>query len=125
MRRARRVGPAHRGRARARLGRIIMTSIAWIGLGKLGLPMARRLVEAGHRVAGYDRDPNRLALGRGAAIATEGGDDLRRYDLVFTSLPDDAALRAATTGDSGLLARMREGAILAETSTVSVEASEV
>jgi 3-hydroxyisobutyrate dehydrogenase-like beta-hydroxyacid dehydrogenase len=102
-----------------------MTSIAWIGLGKLGLPMARRLVEAGHRVAGHDRDPARLALARASGIASGDGDDLRGHDLVFTSLPDDKALRAVATGERGLLARMRKGAILAETSTVSIEVSEL
>ena len=44
-------------------------------------------------------------------------------DVVFTSLPDDRALRAAILGENGLLTAMREGAVLAETSTVSPDAS--
>ncbi len=38
-----------------------MTTIAFIGLGAMGRPMARRLVEAQHRVVGYDLNPRRSA----------------------------------------------------------------
>jgi 3-hydroxyisobutyrate dehydrogenase-like beta-hydroxyacid dehydrogenase len=98
-------------------------TIGWVGLGKLGLPMAARLASSGQAVTGYDRDEGRMALAseRGVALATMI--EAAGSDVVFTSLPDDKALHAAILGDNGLLAAMREGAVLAETSTVSPDAS--
>lgn len=99
--------------------------VAWIGLGKLGGPMAARLVEARHRVRGYDRDQVRReeAAARGVAAAASLADAVGERPVVFSSLPDDAALLAVGLGPAGLVATMARGAILVETSTVSVEAS--
>ena len=100
-------------------------SIGWVGLGKLGLPMAGRLAAAGYGVAGYDRDRSRIALAgaRGLVPAATPTAAVADKDVVFASLPDDGALRTAALGEAGLLARMRPDAILVETSTVSPEAS--
>lgn len=94
-------------------------TIGWIGLGKMGLPISARLAAAGRDVAGHDRDQGRIAAASdggvkpAASLAGAAG-----RDIVFTSLPDDGALRAlALSGD--LFAAMRQGAILVETSTVS------
>ncbi|HEV7326810.1 MAG TPA: NAD(P)-dependent oxidoreductase [Bosea sp. (in: a-proteobacteria)] len=94
-------------------------TIGWIGLGKMGLPIASRLAAAGHDIAGFDRDQRRIAE------AVEGGvkpaatlADAARRDIVFTSLPDDKVL-AAVALSGGLFDAMREGAVLVETSTVS------
>jgi 3-hydroxyisobutyrate dehydrogenase-like beta-hydroxyacid dehydrogenase len=102
-----------------------MTRIGWIGLGKLGLPMAQRLATAGYAVTGFDRDPARLATAGASGVAPANGmqNAAAGAQVVFTSLPDDHVLRAVTMGDDGLLQSMAEGAILAETSTVSVEVS--
>jgi 3-hydroxyisobutyrate dehydrogenase-like beta-hydroxyacid dehydrogenase len=99
-------------------------TIGWVGLGKLGLPMAARLASSGQTVTGYDRDRDRIALAseRGVAPAPAIA-AAAASDIVFTSLPDDRALHAATLGQNGLLSTMREGAVLAETSTVSPDAS--
>ncbi|AWN53071.1 NAD(P)-dependent oxidoreductase [Methylobacterium sp. 17Sr1-1] len=99
----------------------------WIGLGKLGAPMAghlaRHLVAAGQPLLALDRDPGRLAAVPGAEAATL--DRIADCSLVITSLPDDASLRAVALGAEGLLARMRRDAVLVETSTVSPETSAV
>jgi 3-hydroxyisobutyrate dehydrogenase len=61
--------------------------LAFIGLGTMGLPMARHLLDAGHDVVGLDLDPERAtALGGRTAdsVATAVGD----ADVAFTSLPD-------------------------------------
>jgi 3-hydroxyisobutyrate dehydrogenase-like beta-hydroxyacid dehydrogenase len=94
-------------------------TIGWIGLGKMGLPIASRLAAAGHDIAGFDRDQQRIAE------AVEGGvkpaatlADAAGRDIVFTSLPDDKVL-AAVALSGGLFDAMREGAVLIETSTVS------
>jgi 3-hydroxyisobutyrate dehydrogenase-like beta-hydroxyacid dehydrogenase len=99
--------------------------IAWIGVGKMGLPMAARLVQAGHRVRGFDPDRNRLAraLEQGIEAAASSAAAVAGCGVVFTSLPDDAALRATMLGPSGLLAAMAAKTVLVETSTVSAGAS--
>ncbi|WEX11071.1 NAD(P)-dependent oxidoreductase [Chelativorans sp. AA-79] len=99
-------------------------AISWIGLGKLGLPIAARIAEAGYRVTGYDPAGTRLeiAAGRGIARAASMG-EAAVGDVVFSCLPDDKALRSAALGEAGLLSRMRDGATFIEISTVSPEVS--
>lgn len=98
---------------------------AWIGLGKLGLPMAARL--AGEfSVTGYDRSEERLALAaeRGIGRADNLASAVADASVVFVSLPDDRALRAAVLADGALLSHLSSGTILVETSTVSVHVSQ-
>jgi 3-hydroxyisobutyrate dehydrogenase-like beta-hydroxyacid dehydrogenase len=99
-------------------------TVGWIGLGKLGLPIATRIAGAGYSVTGDDASPARLALaaerGIGHAPNLEGA---ASQDIVFTCLPDDKVLLAATLGDAGLLAAMGPDSIYVEASTVSPEAS--
>jgi 3-hydroxyisobutyrate dehydrogenase-like beta-hydroxyacid dehydrogenase len=99
-------------------------TIGWIGLGKLGLPIAARLVEAGYTVAGCDTAPERLTLAAGKGIAAAMGlKAVAGQDIVFSCLPDDKTLRCATLGNGGLLGLMRQGGTFVEISTVSPEAS--
>lgn len=100
-------------------------SIGWIGVGKMGLPMAALIVKAGHDVTAFDPNRSRLAAAgeqgiRAAASATEA---VAGKTVVFTSLPDDAALRATVLGPQGLLQTMAARSVLIETSTVSAEIS--
>ncbi len=99
--------------------------VGWIGLGKLGLPMAARIAAAGCRVVGYDRDPTRMTAATKAGIAAASGPEAMLADvtLVFTSLPDDTALEAAFLGTNGIVALAAPGTIIVETSTVSAGAS--
>lgn len=99
---------------------------AWIGLGKLGLPMAARLAGGGYRVRGYDRSAERLkvAAKRGVESAADVAAAVRDCPAVFVSLPDDRALRAAILAEGGLLSHLSGGTVLVETSTVSVHASQ-
>ena len=99
-------------------------TIGWIGLGKMGLPIAVRLAEAGHDVAGFDRSQAQIAaaslkgVSPAATLAAAAG-----RDVVVSSIPDDAALKTLALPGDGLLAAMRPGAVWIETSTVSPEAS--
>lgn len=94
---------------------------AWIGLGKLGLPMAARLVAGGYKVKGYDRSDARMALAAEAGVesAADVATAVEECGVVFVSLPDDTALRAATLTENALMSHLRDGMILVETSTVS------
>lgn len=93
--------------------------IAWIGLGRIGLPMAARLVAAGFEVKGFDIAAERraAAAGRGIKSQSSAGDALAGASLVFTSLPTEAALLEA------LREPLPPGALLVETSTIGPEVS--
>jgi 3-hydroxyisobutyrate dehydrogenase-like beta-hydroxyacid dehydrogenase len=99
--------------------------IAFIGSGKMGLPMSMLVAKAGYTVTAFDQSAARLAAAReqGISVATSPADAVSGRAVVITSLPDDAALRAVMLGPAGLIAAMAPRSILIETSTVSAEAS--
>jgi 3-hydroxyisobutyrate dehydrogenase-like beta-hydroxyacid dehydrogenase len=100
-------------------------NVAWIGVGKMGLPMSALVARAGYAVTAFDRSEARLAAvrGQGISIASSPAEAVSRRPVVITSLPDDAALRAVMFGPQGLVQAMAPKSILIETSTVSAEVS--
>jgi 3-hydroxyisobutyrate dehydrogenase-like beta-hydroxyacid dehydrogenase len=100
-------------------------SVAFIGIGKMGLPMSKLIAKAGYAVATFDQSAARLAEARehGITIASSPADAANGRPVVITSLPDDTALRAVMLGPTGLIGAMAPKSILIETSTVSAEAS--
>src|SRR3712207_8197651 len=81
-----------------------MTTVAFIGLGIMGAPMAGNLVKAGFDVIGYNRSPEpiqRLAQqgGRGAGSLAEA---VRDADVVVTMVPDSPDVEAVTIGEDGV-----------------------
>ena len=99
--------------------------IGWIGLGKMGLPICRRLRAAGHPVTAYVR--NQSGRDRAAAENIKGIDSLRglaaEFEIVFSAISDDRALTEIVSGDGALAANMRSGQMFVDTSTVSPQAS--
>jgi 3-hydroxyisobutyrate dehydrogenase-like beta-hydroxyacid dehydrogenase len=89
-----------------------------VGLGHMGHAFAFNLIEDGHQVFVYDRDPKRAATLTGARTA-ERLADLAACDVVVTSLPEDDALVAVTFGPEGLAGVLAPGAVHISTSTVS------
>src|SRR5258708_5419695 len=93
--------------------------VGFIGLGKMGHPMARRLSGAGYRIVAHDLDPNALNRAR-EAIGAEVPGSLKamasRCEAVITMLPDGNAVRAVVLGPNGaedcLLAGFRRGGVL-------------
>jgi 3-hydroxyisobutyrate dehydrogenase-like beta-hydroxyacid dehydrogenase len=100
-------------------------SVAFIGIGKMGLPMSQLIARAGYAVTAFDQSAARLAEAReqGIAVATSPADAANGRPVVITSLPHDAALRAVMLGPTGLIGAMAPKSILIETSTVSAEVS--
>jgi len=90
--------------------------VAVIGLGRMGLAMARRLRDRGHAVRGWDLDGVRReeAEGCGITVAEEAAVGA---EVVLLSLPDDAAVMAV--GDRLAAAGPRSGGVVVDTSTVS------
>ena len=98
--------------------------IAWLGVGKMGLPISTRIAAAGYRVTAFDVSADRLAAARdqGLAVATSATEAVAGKGVVFTSLPDDSAARDLLL-TKRLLGAMAPQSILIETSTVSAEIS--
>ena len=87
--------------------------VAFIGLGRMGSAMARRLLDAKHEVAVYNRTPGKTqALASAGARAVTSIKDAATFgDAVFTMLADDAALRDVVNQAGGLLASLPKGGI--------------
>ncbi|MDA9545737.1 dehydrogenase [Bradyrhizobium sp. CCBAU 45321] len=103
----------------------VSKNVAFIGIGKMGLPMSVLVAKAGYSVTAFDQSAARIdeARAQGIGIAASPAEAVIGKATVITSLPDDAALRGALLGPGGLITAMAQGAALIETSTVSVEAS--
>ncbi len=99
--------------------------IGWIGAGKMGGPMSCNVVKAGGKVHVYDPVAENMApaLAAGATGAENNADLARSADVVVSMIPNDAVLRAVTTGDEGVFGTMKAGAIYVDMSTVSPEVS--
>jgi 3-hydroxyisobutyrate dehydrogenase-like beta-hydroxyacid dehydrogenase len=97
--------------------------IAFIGVGKMGLPMARHLAAAGHSVIAYDTSPQAAAAAREAGLAAAGSIAAAADGAaaVFSSLPHDAALVAVA---AAVAAHAPDATVYVDTSTVSLQASE-
>jgi len=99
-----------------------MANIAFIGLGKMGIGMASRLLGAGHRVSVYNRTAAKadFAVSRGAQLATSPKEACAGADAVFSMVSDDAASSAAWLGPDGILAAdLVPGTLAIECSTLS------
>jgi 3-hydroxyisobutyrate dehydrogenase-like beta-hydroxyacid dehydrogenase len=96
----------------------VIRRVGVVGLGHMGHAFAVNLVEDGHQVFVYDRDPTRAAALTGARAAGQLA-NLADCDVVLTSLPDDDALAAVALGPEGLVGVLAPGAVHISTSTVS------
>lgn len=100
--------------------------VGFIGLGVMGGQMARRLLDAGHRLTVHDvsEDATRSLAGAGAAAATSVAQVAADSDVVFTSLPTPAHVREVVTGPGGLLSAARPGLVVIDMSTIGPVAAE-
>jgi 3-hydroxyisobutyrate dehydrogenase-like beta-hydroxyacid dehydrogenase len=94
--------------------------LGFIGLGSMGLGMARNLLKAGHEITVYNR-----TWAKAEALAAEGAKVADSPvaacggEAIFTMLADDAALEAVVFGDKGILTAGATGLIHVSTSTIS------
>lgn len=96
-------------------------NVGFIGLGSMGLPIARNVLQAGHTLAVYNRTADRATeLARsGATVADSPAAAARGAEVLITMVADDAALEAVTLGEAGAVAGLKRGAIHVSMSTVS------
>src|SRR4051794_22105430 len=99
-----------------------MAQLGFLGLGIMGYPMARHLLNAGHDVALWSHSPGKpreLAKeGKGTACATPR-EVAQRADYIFYCVGDSAMDQAVATGPDGLIRGVRPGSITADCSTIS------
>ncbi|MFC5720482.1 NAD(P)-dependent oxidoreductase [Streptomyces gamaensis] len=99
--------------------------VGWIGTGRMGLAMARRLTDAGTDLAVWNRTAAKAAplTAHGATLSPSPA-ELRDRDVVFTTVSTEQVLREVLLGEAGLLTGTDRGpGVLVDCSTVSPEAS--
>lgn len=99
-------------------------TVAFIGLGTMGYPMAGHLAQAGHRVTVYNRTAAKAQkwvteyTGKAAATPKEAA---QGADYVFTCVGNDDDLRSVLLGETGAFAGMKKGAVLVDCTTDSAQ----
>jgi 3-hydroxyisobutyrate dehydrogenase len=99
-----------------------MTTIAFIGLGNMGNPMAANLVKAGHVVRGFDLMPQNLetARGNGLEIAASAAEAVAGADAVVTMLPAGKHVLAVY---ADIVPAAAKGTLFIDSSTIDVESA--
>ncbi|MFQ1002520.1 NAD(P)-dependent oxidoreductase [Modestobacter sp. SSW1-42] len=101
-----------------------MTSIAFLGLGTMGRGMVGNLVQAGHDVTVWNRNPERAADLDGVTVAGSIAEAVAGRDVVLYCLADDAAVEAVVFAPGGVLESVGTDTVVADLSTISVGLSD-
>ncbi|MET3515362.1 3-hydroxyisobutyrate dehydrogenase-like beta-hydroxyacid dehydrogenase [Pseudacidovorax sp. 1753] len=101
-------------------------SVAFLGLGVMGYPMAAHLAAAGHRVTVYNRNAAKSAawvqeFGAAHASAPSPREAAAGADIVFCCVGNDDDLRSVVLGETGAFAGMKPGAVFVDHTTASAE----
>lgn len=94
-------------------------TVGFVGLGRMGWPMAANLVRAGYRLVVRDVDPERERrfAGEHARVLAGGPDGFAAAEVVVTMLPDGDDVREALLGDGGLAESLAPGAVVVDMSS--------
>lgn len=94
--------------------------VAFLGLGLMGLPMARRLARAGYPLKVWNRDTAKAKPleAEGAVIAASATDAVRDADIVFTMMTNGDVV-GSVLFDGGVAKAMKKGAVLIDTSSIA------
>jgi 2-hydroxy-3-oxopropionate reductase len=97
-----------------------VTTIAFIGLGIMGAPMAGHLIDAGHDVVGYNRSRPAVdkLVERGGRAASSVADAVRDAEVVITMVPDSPDVEQVALGDEGVYAAAKPGTLHIDCSTI-------
>lgn len=99
-----------------------MAKIGFIGLGNMGMPMAKNLIKAGHEVKAFDLSAAALDHGveAGMAPAATVSEAASGVEVVVTMVPEGKHSRAVYLNDDGILAKADAGTLLIDCSTIDV-----
>src|SRR5918993_5043917 len=96
--------------------------VGFIGLGIMGRPMAKNLMEAGYELVVHNRSPEKaeeLAEEGNATAPGSTREVAEACDIVITMLPDSPDVEAVVAGEGGVLQGIRDGALIVDMSTIS------
>jgi 3-hydroxyisobutyrate dehydrogenase len=99
--------------------------LGFIGMGRMGSHMARRLLGAGYSATVFDRSKERsqAMVAEGASVAETPRNLAANSEVLLLSVTDDAAVEQVMFGPDGALAGLREGSLIIDLSTVSPRTS--
>ena len=97
-----------------------MHRVGLIGLGKMGLPIARNLMERGFEVTGYRRSGSPELAAAGGTVAGSAAEVAAAADVLLSIVPDAAAVEEVICGPAGTLTALRPGTVHIEMSTIDI-----
>ena len=99
--------------------------LGFIGIGSMGRPIARRLLESGYNLAAYNRDRSKAEalVGYGAVVTNSIAELASSADVILSCLANDDAVRNVYAGSEGVFANVRPGTVVIEMSTINPETS--
>lgn len=99
-----------------------MTRVGFIGLGRMGGPMAANLAAAKHEVTGYDvaTEAREVAASNGVVIASSAREAVAGAEVVVTMLTCGDVVRAVLTGPEGVMSNLPADAVLVDSSSIDV-----
>lgn len=101
-----------------------MTTIGWIGLGRMGEAMVKKLTGAGHRVQVWNRTRAKaMPLAEYGAVIVDAKADLVGCDVVFTMVSTTDDLKEVLFGEGGLMTGSQRPKLLVDSSSISQEGS--
>ena len=102
-----------------------MTEITFIGLGNMGLPMAKNLLNANHIIYGFDlvEDQMKKFLEAGGNEEENISKALQKSEIVVTMLPSGKHVKSLYLGDDGIIRNAPDNILLIDSSTIDVESS--
>jgi 3-hydroxyisobutyrate dehydrogenase len=101
-----------------------MQRVGMIGLGKMGMPIARNLIDRGFQVIGYRRSGSPELAEAGGLVAGSAAEVAAGADVLLSILPDEQAVQEVVLGEAGTLITMRPGTVHIEMSTIDVVAKD-
>lgn len=103
-----------------------MATLAFIGLGNMGLPMTANLVKAGHQVQAFDLQPEALkqAEALGAMPATGAAAAARHAAVVISMLQNGRQVASLYGGDDGLFGHLAPGTLVIDCSTIEADTAQ-
>ena len=97
-----------------------MHRVGMIGLGKMGMPIARNLMDRGFTVTGYRRSGSPELAAAGGTVAGSPAEVAAGADVLLSIVPDAAAVREIIAGPAGTLTGLRPGTVHIEMSTIGI-----
>ncbi len=98
-----------------------MKKIGFIGVGIMGKPMAKNLINAGYKLIAYDivKEAFDEIVEHGAERGTSPKNVAENSDIIITMLPNSPDVRKAVLGENGIIEGVREGQILIDMSSIA------